>query len=44
MLSFYFIIAYRSDSQPIIRFRQAASGKIEKIALQETGDTWILPR
>jgi len=30
--------------EPIIRFRQAASGQIEKAAIQETGATWILPR
>ncbi|MCB8817312.1 MBL fold metallo-hydrolase [Desulfosporosinus shakirovi] len=30
--------------EPITRFRQAASGQIEKVAIQETGVTWILPR
>jgi len=30
--------------EPIKRFRQAASGQIEKVAIQETGETWILPR
>ena len=29
--------------EPIARFRQAAAGKMEKIAIQETGVTWILP-
>ena len=30
--------------EPMLRFRQAASGQIEKVAIQETGVTWILPR
>jgi len=30
--------------EPIARFRQAASGQMEKVALQETGVTWVLPR
>jgi L-ascorbate metabolism protein UlaG (beta-lactamase superfamily) len=30
--------------EPIARFHQAASGQIEKVAIQETGVTWILPR
>ncbi|WP_374214244.1 MBL fold metallo-hydrolase [Candidatus Desulfosporosinus nitrosoreducens] len=29
--------------EPIVRFRQAASGQIEKIAIQEVGGTWVLP-
>ena len=31
-------------AEPIARFRQAASGQIEKVPIQETGVTWILPR
>ncbi len=30
--------------EPIARFRQVASGQIEKVAIQETGVTWTLPR
>lgn len=30
--------------EPMLRFRQAASEQIEKVAIQETGVTWILPR
>jgi L-ascorbate metabolism protein UlaG (beta-lactamase superfamily) len=30
--------------EPMARFRQAASGQIEKVAIQETEVTWILPR
>ncbi|WP_081962907.1 MBL fold metallo-hydrolase [Desulfosporosinus sp. HMP52] len=30
--------------EPILRFRQAAAGQIEKVAIQETGVTWVLPR
>lgn len=30
--------------EPIIRFRQAASGQMEKVVIQETGVTWTLPR
>ncbi|MHB8074409.1 MBL fold metallo-hydrolase [Desulfosporosinus fructosivorans] len=30
--------------EPMARFRQAASGQIEKVAIQETGVTWTLPR
>ncbi|WP_291349084.1 MBL fold metallo-hydrolase [Desulfosporosinus sp.] len=30
--------------EPILRFRQAAAGQIEKVVIQETGGTWIRPR
>lgn len=30
--------------EPMARFRQVASGQIEKVAIRETGATWILPR
>lgn len=29
--------------EPIIRFRQAAAGQIEKVAIQEVGASWVLP-
>lgn len=29
--------------EPMVRFRHAASGQIEKVAIRETGVTWILP-
>jgi L-ascorbate metabolism protein UlaG (beta-lactamase superfamily) len=31
-------------NEPIARFHQAAQGKMEKVALQEIGATWTLPR
>ena len=30
--------------EPMARFRLAASGQMEKVAIQETGGTWMLPR
>ncbi|WP_373887439.1 MBL fold metallo-hydrolase [Desulfosporosinus nitroreducens] len=39
-----FSLSREPMEEPIIRFRQAASGQIEKVAIQETGVTWILPR
>lgn len=30
--------------EPMARFRLAASGQMEKVAIQETGVTWMLPR
>ncbi|MDR3600481.1 MAG: MBL fold metallo-hydrolase [Desulfosporosinus sp.] len=30
-------------AEPIARFRQAAAGQIEKVALQEVGASWVLP-
>jgi len=39
-----FKLSQEPMEEPIARFRQAASGQIEKVAIQETGVTWILPR
>jgi L-ascorbate metabolism protein UlaG (beta-lactamase superfamily) len=39
-----FKLSQESMEEPIVRFRQAASGQHERIALQEIGATWILPR
>ncbi|MDQ7095366.1 MBL fold metallo-hydrolase [Desulfosporosinus sp. PR] len=39
-----FKLSQEPMDEPIVRFRQAASGHLEKIALQEIGATWILPR
>ncbi|WP_052298658.1 MBL fold metallo-hydrolase [Syntrophobotulus glycolicus] len=30
--------------EPILRFRQAAAGQMEKLAIQEVGASWVLPR
>lgn len=30
--------------EPILRFRKASAGSTEKIAIQEVGATWVLPR
>ncbi|AFM39356.1 putative Zn-dependent hydrolase of beta-lactamase fold protein [Desulfosporosinus acidiphilus SJ4] len=39
-----FKLSQEPIEEPIVRFRQAASGETERIAIQEVGDTWILPR
>jgi L-ascorbate metabolism protein UlaG (beta-lactamase superfamily) len=38
-----FRLSQEPMDEPIKRFRQAAQGQIQKIALQEVGDTWKLP-
>ena len=39
-----FRLSQEPMEEPIVRFRQAAQGDLEKIALQETGETWVMPR
>ena len=39
-----FKLSQEPMEEPILRFRQAASEQIEKVAIQETGVSWILPR
>lgn len=39
-----FKLSQEPMEEPIARFLQAAAGQIEKVAIQETGATWILPR
>lgn len=39
-----FRLSQEPMAEPISRFRQAADGQIDRIALQETGATWVRPR
>ncbi len=39
-----FKLSQEPMEEPMARFLQAASGQIEKVVIQETGVTWILPR
>lgn len=39
-----FRLSQEPMDEPITRFRQAAAGQMDKIALQKTGATWIRPR
>ncbi len=39
-----FRLSQEPMEEPIIRFRQAAAGKLDKVAIQETGATWVIPR
>lgn len=39
-----FKISKEPMEEPISRFRQAAAGQMEKVAIQEIGASWVLPR
>lgn len=39
-----FRLSQEPMAEPISRFRQAADGQMDRIALQETGATWVRPR
>ena len=39
-----FKLSQEPMAEPIARFRQAAAGQMERVALQEIGATWVMPR